>query len=66
MAPYDNRLPCGLDYADSTFAVTDLCRRKIFLSGGTGFLGKVTLSMLLDRFPDIARDLSHGPGKPRQ
>jgi long-chain acyl-CoA synthetase len=29
--------------------------RKIFFIGGTGFLGKVTLSMLLDRFPDIAR-----------
>ena len=28
---------------------------KIFLLGGTGFLGKVTLSMLLDRFPDIGQ-----------
>src|SRR5207248_2154789 len=29
--------------------------RKIFLIGGTGFLGKVTLSMLLHRFPNIGR-----------
>src|SRR2546425_2389785 len=27
--------------------------RKIFLIGGTGFLGKVTLSMLLHRFPGV-------------
>src|SRR5712692_2768307 len=29
--------------------------RKVFLIGGTGFLGKVTLSMLLHRFPNIGR-----------
>ena len=29
--------------------------RRIFLLGGTGFLGKVVLSMLLDRFPQIGR-----------
>src|SRR2546423_14888188 len=29
--------------------------RKILLIGGTGFLGKVTLSMLLHRFPSIGR-----------
>src|SRR5213079_1163376 len=29
--------------------------RKIFLIGGTGFLGKVTLSMLLHRFPGVGR-----------
>src|SRR5438477_4176854 len=29
--------------------------RRIFLIGGTGFLGKVTLSMLLHRFPNIGR-----------
>ena len=29
--------------------------RRIFLIGSTGFLGKVTLSMLLHRFPNIAR-----------
>ncbi|HEV7473647.1 MAG TPA: AMP-binding protein [Pyrinomonadaceae bacterium] len=30
-------------------------RRKIFLIGSTGFLGKVTLSMLLHGFPNIGR-----------
>jgi long-chain acyl-CoA synthetase len=29
--------------------------RRIFMIGGTGFLGKVTLSMLLHRFPNIGR-----------
>lgn len=29
--------------------------RRLFLMGGTGFLGKVSLSMLLDRFPQIGR-----------
>src|ERR1700757_2331546 len=29
--------------------------RKIFLIGATGFLGKVTLSMLLDRFPNVGK-----------
>jgi len=29
--------------------------RNIFFTGGTGFLGKVTLSMLLDRFPEIGK-----------
>ena len=29
--------------------------RRLFLLGGTGFLGKVCLSMLLDRFPQLGR-----------
>src|SRR5258708_28659898 len=29
--------------------------RRIFLIGATGFLGKVTLSMLLHRFPNVGR-----------
>ncbi len=29
--------------------------RKIFIIGATGFLGKVSLSMLLFRFPSIGR-----------
>src|SRR5467141_3328897 len=29
--------------------------RRVFLIGSTGFLGKVTLSMLLHRFPNIGR-----------
>jgi long-chain acyl-CoA synthetase len=30
--------------------------KNIFFIGGTGFVGKVTLSMLLNNFPDVARD----------
>ena len=29
--------------------------RNIFLIGSTGFLGKVTLSMLLHRFPNVGK-----------
>src|SRR3954453_4149797 len=29
--------------------------RKLFLIGGTGFVGKVTLSMLLHRFPNVGK-----------
>ena len=39
-----------------TLSPTEIFRdRKIFLIGGTGFLGKVTLSMLLHRFPNIGK-----------
>src|SRR5712672_4354012 len=35
---------------------TDIYKdRRIFLIGSTGFLGKVTLSMLLHRFPNVGR-----------
>lgn len=38
------------------FSPTEIYRdRKIFLIGSTGFLGKVTLSMLLHQFPGIGR-----------
>ncbi len=38
------------------FSPTEIYRdRKLFLIGSTGFLGKVTLSMLLHRFPNIGR-----------
>ena len=40
----------------SYLSPTELYRdRRIFLIGGTGFLGKVTLSMLLHRFPNIGK-----------
>ena len=40
----------------SNLSPTEIYRdRKIFLIGGTGFLGKVTLSMLLHRFPNIGK-----------
>src|ERR671921_434747 len=29
--------------------------KKIFFIGGTGFVGKVTLSMLLHNFPDVGK-----------
>ena len=32
-----------------------LAGRHVFLLGGTGFVGKVLLAMLLDRFPEIGR-----------
>ena len=39
-----------------SFSPTEIYRdRKVFLIGSTGFLGKVTLSMLLHRFPNIGR-----------
>lgn len=38
------------------FSPTEIYQdRKIFLIGGTGFLGKVTLSLLLHRFPNVGR-----------
>src|SRR5688500_17242727 len=38
----------------NTHSPTEIHRhRSLFLIGGTGFLGKVTLSMLLHRFPNI-------------
>jgi len=39
-----------------TLSPTEIYRdRNIFLIGSTGFLGKVTLSMLLHRFPNIGK-----------
>jgi len=38
------------------FSPTEIYKdRKIFLIGSTGFLGKVTLSLLLHRFPNVGR-----------
>ena len=40
----------------TTLSPTELFHdRRIFLIGSTGFLGKVTLSLLLHRFPNIGR-----------
>src|SRR3954463_5770074 len=37
-------------------SATEILRgRNVFILGSTGFVGKVLLSMLLDRFPDIGR-----------
>src|SRR5688572_22809167 len=38
------------------FSPTEIFRgRNVFILGSTGFVGKVLLSMLLDRFPDLGR-----------
>jgi long-chain acyl-CoA synthetase len=39
-----------------TLSITEILRgRNLFILGSTGFVGKVLLSMLLDRFPEIGR-----------
>jgi len=55
-------LPPGTDVGltqnanDNVLSPSQIFRgRKIFILGSTGFVGKVLLSMLLERFPDIAR-----------
>jgi long-chain acyl-CoA synthetase len=41
---------------DSTLEVSEIFRgRNIFVLGSTGFVGKVLLSMLLDRYPQLGR-----------
>ena len=43
-------------WIDMKLSPTEIYKdRKIFLIGSTGFLGKVTLSMLLHRFPNIGK-----------
>ena len=37
--------------------------RGVFILGSTGFVGKVLLSMLLERFPDVGRGLRHGAAR---
>ena len=40
----------------NTLSVSEIYRgRKMFIMGSTGFVGKVTLGLLLHRFPDIGR-----------
>jgi len=42
--------------AAPALSVTDIFRgRNLFILGSTGFVGKVLLSMLLDRYPEIGR-----------
>src|SRR3954471_20349140 len=42
--------------APMTLSASEILRgRNVFILGSTGFVGKVLLSMLLDRFPDIGR-----------
>src|SRR4026208_271243 len=52
----ENRKFVGALLHDTKLSPTEIFQdRKIFLIGGTGFLGKVTLSMLLHRFPNVGR-----------
>ena len=52
---YD-KLKFGQLLHDSKLSPTEIFQgRHIFLIGGTGFLGKVTLSMLLHSFPNVGR-----------
>src|ERR1041384_752074 len=51
----DRRARCS-ELMTNKLSPTDIFNgRKIFLIGGTGFVGKVTLSLLLHRFPNIGR-----------
>src|ERR1044072_1911467 len=40
--------------------------RKLFIIGATGFVGKVTLSMLLDRFPNIGKGYVTGRARSQE
>lgn len=43
-------------FSDGSFSPREILKgQNIFFIGGTGFLGKVTLSMLLERFPEIGK-----------
>ncbi len=45
-----------MEAAPGTLSVRDIYRgRNVFILGATGFVGKVCLSMLLDRFPEVGR-----------
>src|SRR3569623_2895412 len=47
---------CASPSAGGRFSPSEIYRgRNVFILGSTGFGGKVLLSMLLDRFPDIGR-----------
>jgi long-chain acyl-CoA synthetase len=49
-------LPNALAAPAPALSVTDIFRgRNLFVLGSTGFVGKVLLSMLLDRYPEIGR-----------
>jgi len=62
---HDNRKPTGrakighgshVAAAPSTLSASEIYNgRKVFIIGATGFVGKVALGMLLQRFPQVAR-----------
>ncbi|HEX3697806.1 MAG TPA: AMP-binding protein [Polyangia bacterium] len=49
-------VPSAAGASSPTLPVAEIFRgRNVFILGSTGFVGKVLLSLLLDRFPDIGR-----------
>src|SRR5215470_3777787 len=49
-------IPNALAAPAPALSVTEIFRgRNLFILGSTGFVGKVLLSMLLDRYPEIGR-----------
>src|SRR6476659_349979 len=49
-------LPTALEAQPPALSPSEIFRgRNLFILGSTGFVGKVLLSMLFDRFPDIGR-----------
>ncbi len=49
-------LPTASEVKTPSLPVSEILRgRNLFVLGSTGFVGKVLLSMLLERFPDIGR-----------
>src|SRR6185312_1939611 len=54
--PLRMELPTALVAQKPALSPSEIFRgRNLFILGSTGFVGKVLLSMLLDRFPDIGR-----------
>ena len=52
---YESGPPPGLKGSGEISAIAAFRARTILLMGGTGFVGKVLLAMLLDRFPEVRR-----------
>jgi long-chain acyl-CoA synthetase len=52
---YDSSDPRPLEGTGEISAVDALSKSTVLLLGGTGFVGKVLLAMILDRFPELKR-----------
>src|SRR5688572_30241938 len=50
---YENNDPQPLSGTGEISAIDAFSNRTILLLGGTGFVGKVLLAMVLDRFPEL-------------
>ncbi len=53
VAPFDLPAPTMMD-SQETNVGRQFSRHEILLTGGSGFLGKVVLGLLLDRFPEVS------------